>query len=102
MHFTTDKQTLEDLNIFGKHGDGSVYNLFNHTRTRGGAVLLEQLFHEPLSRPESIRKRIGIIRFFAEAGLTFPCKPEWFDAIGQYLANTDDSLSPKSSNLKAQ
>jgi len=33
MHFTTDKQTLEDLNIFGKHGDGSVYNLFNHTRT---------------------------------------------------------------------
>ena len=90
MHFTTDKQTLEDLNIFGKHGDGSVYNLFNHTRTRGGAVLLEQLFHEPLSRPESIRKRIGIIRFFAEAGLTFPCKPEWFDAIGQYLANTDE------------
>jgi DNA mismatch repair ATPase MutS len=90
MHFTTDRQTLDDLNIFGKRGDGSIYSIFNHTQTRGGAVLMEQLFHEPLSRPESIRKRIGIIRYFAGAGLSFPCKPEWFDAIEQYLANTDE------------
>ena len=101
MHFSTDKQTIEDLNIFGKHGEGSIYNLFNHTRTRGGAALLEQLFREPLSRPESIRKRIGIIRFFATAGLTFPCKPEWFDAIEQYLANSDERtrLSPDDKSL---
>jgi DNA mismatch repair protein MutS len=90
MHFTTDKQTLEDLNIFGKQDNGSIFSIFNHTQTRGGAALLEQLFREPLSRPESIRKRIGIIRFFVEAGLTFPFKPEWFDAIEQYLANTDE------------
>ena len=90
MHFTTDKQTLEDLSIFGKQDDGSIYTIFNHTRTRGGAMLLEQLFREPLSRPEAIRKRIGIIRFFAGAELVFPFKPEWFDAIEQYLANTDE------------
>ena len=90
MHFTTDKQTLEDLNIFGKQDDGSIYTIFNHIRTRGGAMLLEQLFREPLSRPEAIRKRIGIIRFFAGAELVFPFKPEWFDAIEQYLANTDE------------
>src|ERR1700744_6522144 len=90
MHFTTDRQTIEDLNIFGKRGDSSVYSLFNHTQTRGGAMLMEQLFHEPLSRPEAIRKRIGIVRYFAGAGLEFPCKPEWFDAIEQYLANTDE------------
>ena len=89
MHFTTDKQTLDDLNIFGKQDD-SIYSIFNHTQTRGGAALLEQLFREPLSRPEAIRKRIGIIRYFAGAGLSFPCKPEWFDAIEQYLANTDE------------
>ena len=89
MHFTTDKQTLDDLNIFGKQDD-SIYSIFNHTQTRGGAALLEQLFREPLSRPETIRKRIGIIRYFAGAGLSFPCKPEWFDAIEQYLANTDE------------
>lgn len=90
MHFITDRQTLDDLNIFGKHGDGAVYSLFNHTQTRGAAILMEQLFHEPLSRPEAIRRRIGIIRYFADAGMSFPCKPEWFDAIEQWLANTDE------------
>ncbi|MBS1664617.1 MAG: DNA mismatch repair protein [Bacteroidetes bacterium] len=90
MHFITDRQTLDDLNIFGKHGDGAVYGIFNHTQTRGGAMLLEQLFHEPLSRPEAIRRRSGCIRFFADAGVSFPCKPEWFDAIEQWLANTDE------------
>lgn len=90
MNFTTDKQTLEDLNLFGRRGDSSVYSLFNHTQTRGGAVLMEQLFHEPLSRADAIRKRIGLFRFFADSGLSFPCKPEWFDAIEQYLANTDE------------
>lgn len=90
MHFSTDRQTLDDLNIFGKHGDGAIYSLFNHTQTRGGAVLLEQLFREPLSRPEAIRGRLGVIRYFAGAGLKFPFKTEWLDAIEQYLANTDD------------
>ncbi len=73
MHFTTDRQTIEDLNIFGKRGDGAIYSLFNHTQTRGGAALMEQLFHEPLSRPEAIRNRIGIIQwfFFADAGLVY-------------------------------
>ena len=101
MNFTTDRQTIEDLNIFGKRGDNSIYSLFNHTQTRGGAMLMEQLFHEPLSRPEAIRKRIGIIRYFAGAGLSFPCKPEWFDAIEQYLANTDErtKLSHEDSTL---
>lgn len=89
MHFTTDKQTLDDLNIFGKRGEGSIYSIFNHTQTRGGALLLEQLFNEPLSRPETIRRRISIIRHLAAAGLEFPCQPEWLDAIEQYLSNTD-------------
>jgi len=90
MHFSTDRQTVEDLNIFGKRGDGAIYNLFNHTQTRGGAMLMEQLFHEPLSKPEAIHKRIGIFQWFAGAGMVFPCKPEWFDAIEQYFANTDE------------
>jgi len=90
MHFTTDRQTIEDLNIFGKRGDSSIYGVFSHTQTRGGAALMEQLFNEPLSRPEAIRKRIGIFNYFADAGLVFPCKSEWFDAIEQYLANTDE------------
>ena len=90
MHFATDKQTLDDLNIFGQRGGDSVYGLFSHTQTRGGALLMEQLFREPLSRPDAIRRRIDIFRWFAESGLPFPFKPEWFDAVEQYLANTDE------------
>ncbi|WP_431210964.1 MutS-related protein [Puia sp. P3] len=90
MNFSTDKQTLDDLNIFGKRGGDSIYGLFSQTQTRGGASLIEQLFREPLSRPDAIRKRIGIFRHFAELGLSFPFKPEWFDAVEQYLANTDE------------
>src|ERR1700760_2648076 len=87
MSFSTDKQTLDDLNIFGQ---GAVYGLFNHTQTHGGALLMERMFREPLSRPEAIRKRVEIFKWFAGGGLVFPCKPEWFDAIEQYLANTDE------------
>ena len=90
MNFTTDKQTLEDLNLFGKRGDSTVYSLFDHTQTRGGAMLMEQLFHEPLARPDAIRKRIGLFRYFADAGLSFPFQPDWFDAIEPYLSNTDE------------
>jgi len=90
MHFATDKQTLDDLNIFGKRGGDSICGLFSHTQTRGGTVLMEQLFREPLSRPDAIRKRIGLFRFFSESALSFPFKPEWFDAVEQWLANTDE------------
>ena len=90
MNFITDKQTLEDLNLFGKRGDSSVYSLFDQTQTRGGAILMEQLFHEPLARPDAIRRRIGIFQFFADSAQSFPCQPDWFDAIEQYLANTDE------------
>jgi len=90
MHFSTDRQTLDDLNIFGKRGGDSVYGLFSHTQTRGGALLMEQLFREPLSRVDAIRKRVGIFRFFAQSGVVFPFKTEWLDAVEQYLANTDE------------
>ncbi len=90
MPFITDRQTLDDLNIFGKGSGGSIYGVFNQTRTRGGAALLEQYFNEPLSQAPSIRKRIDIIRYFTGAGTDFPFLPEWFDQLEQYLANTDE------------
>ncbi|MBS1605799.1 MAG: DNA mismatch repair protein [Bacteroidetes bacterium] len=90
MSFATDRQTLDDLNIFGQRGGDSIYGLFSHTQTRGGALLMEQFFHEPLSRPDAIRKRIDIFRWFAGSALSFPFKSEWFDAVEQWLANTDE------------
>jgi len=102
MLFTTDKQTLEDLNIFGKHGGNSVYNIFNRTNTRGGAVLLEDMFRHPLSDPDAINHRSSIIQYFSSRAMEFPFPPAHFDAIDTYLANTDErtKLQPGDSVAK--
>ncbi|WP_346318433.1 DNA mismatch repair protein [Chitinophaga sp. YIM B06452] len=90
MLFTTDNQTLEDLNIFGKHGGDSVYNIFNRCATRGGAAVLEEMFRYPLSDDAAINRRCGIIRYFAGAGMPFPFQSTLFDAAELYLSNTDE------------
>ncbi|MBO9153500.1 DNA mismatch repair protein [Chitinophaga sp. GCM10012297] len=90
MLFTTDKQTLDDLNIFGKHGGDSIYNIFNRCATRGGAGILEEMFRYPLADSEAINKRSGIIQSFAALDTSFPFKTAAFDAATPYLANTDE------------
>jgi DNA mismatch repair ATPase MutS len=90
MSFTTDKQTLDDLNIFGKQGRDSIYNIFNRCSTRGGAAVLEELFRYPLADHEAINKRTGIIQSFAALDTSFPFKSADFDAAEPYLANTDE------------
>lgn len=90
MLFTTDKQTLEDLNIFGRYGADSVYNIFNRTVTRGGAALLEDMFRYPLSDHEAINRRSSIIQHFAAAGTAYPFPATLFDAIAPYIDNTDE------------
>ncbi len=108
MVFTTDKQTLEDLNIFGKQGSDSVYTIFNRTTTRGGASILEEMFRYPLSDEHTINRRSGIIQYFAALGMTFPFQSAHFDAVEPYLSNTDErtklsteehSIGKKLSNL---
>jgi DNA mismatch repair protein MutS len=89
MLFTTDNQTIEDLNIFGKRSGESVYALFNHTFTRGGADLLEEMFRFPLSDHEAINNRSSIIQYFTGIK-TFPFDVELFDIVEQYLGNTDE------------
>ena len=90
MLFTTDQQTLDDLNIFGKHGSDSVFAIFNKTITRGGSAFLSDMFLYPLSDAERINKRSGIVQYFASTGTIFPFNAAVFDAIEQYLSNTDE------------
>jgi DNA mismatch repair protein MutS len=90
MLFTTDKQTLEDLNIFGRHGENSVFGMFNRCATRGGAALMEEMFRSPLADSRQINARTGIIRYFAEHAADFPFTAAHFDAIEPYLANVDE------------
>jgi DNA mismatch repair protein MutS len=107
MLFTTDQQTIDDLNIFGKASANSVYGIFNKTLTRGGAVLLEEMFRFPLSDAGAINKRSSIIQYFSK-GAVFPFNSELFDVIEEYLLNQDertkiseegDQLGKKLSNL---
>jgi DNA mismatch repair protein MutS len=90
MLFSTDQQTLDDLNIFGRHGSQSVYGIFNHTHTRGGAALLEEMFRYPLSDAHNINQRSNTIRLLAGTTLRFPFSASLFDAIDTYLANRDE------------
>lgn len=90
MSLMTDKQTLNDLNIFGKGGGDTVYAIFNRTFTRGGSELLEEMFRSPLSDENAINARSAIIRSFSEREVNFPYESEWFDAAEQYLENTDE------------
>jgi DNA mismatch repair protein MutS len=90
MLFTTDKQTQEDLNIYGKQGTDSILSLFNRTSTLNGSKLLEELFNYPLSDAEAINARIEKIRYLKTVKAAFPFSSELFDQAEQYLANTDE------------
>ncbi|MEO9020965.1 MAG: DNA mismatch repair protein [Ginsengibacter sp.] len=90
MSFTTDKQTMDDLNIFGKRGSDSIYTIFNHTSTSGGAEVMEQMFRYPLSDVESINERSEIIQYFESNEAAFPFQSALFDSAEQYLSNTDN------------
>jgi len=104
MLFTTDKQTQEDLNIFGKQGTDSILSLFNRTSTLNGARILEEMFNYPLSDAEAINKRSGAIGYLKVVQAVFPFNSELFDRAEQYLANTDErsKLSAERPSLEKQ
>ena len=108
MIFNTDKQTLDDLNIFGKAGAYSVYTLYNNTYTRGGADILEKMFLYPLSDVTAINDRSATLKFFTKLKIKLPFRTEQLDSVEAYLGMTDKrtklsqqdhSLSRKFSNL---
>lgn len=89
MSFKIDKQTLNDLVIFGNSRTKSVYEIFNRTRTRGGAKILEEMFLYPLSDADQINERSSVIRYYKDQDIRFPFRGEIFDALEFYLENTD-------------
>jgi DNA mismatch repair ATPase MutS len=90
MLFTTDKQTQEDLNIYGKQGADSVYSLFNRTSTLNGSKLLEEFFNYPLSDTDAINARSEKISYLKTVKAVLPFSAELFDQAEQYLAKTDE------------
>lgn len=85
MDFIIDKQSLDELNLTGKFRQGSVYQLFNRVRTRGGEQLLDVLFKKPLIEPGAINERTAVFRFFREARLDFPFDTQQVSIMREYI-----------------
>ncbi|WP_065218883.1 MULTISPECIES: MutS-related protein [Butyricimonas] len=83
--FEVDTQTLADLHILGKFKERSVFNLFNHTCTRGGEQLLDRMFQHPLTDADAINERSGMFEFFKEREVAFPFTRELVDRVERYL-----------------
>ena len=101
MSFTTDQQTLNDLNIFGRSGEDSIAGVFQRTATRNGAALLEEMFRYPLSDAAAINRRSALFQYFASIGTPFPFQRDLFDIAERYLSITDERtrLSGEQQNL---
>lgn len=102
MYFNIDKQTLDDLNIFGKRGEDSIFSLFNRTYSSGGSELMEQLFLYPKSGKEIIQERNKIIQFFSNKEREFPIPAQILEVIADYIAERDirSQLTLKKKEIK--
>jgi len=85
MEFITDKQTLVDLNLMGKYKTGSLFNLFNRVKTRGGELLMEEMFRSPLTNAEAINKRTACIKYLQELDINFTIDRELTENASQYI-----------------
>ena len=93
----TDEQTIKDLGIFGKRDGDGIYDIYNQVHTRGGEVLLEELFRNPLADKDAINRRSAIIEGFATSSLSFPYNASLFDMAEKYLANGAEQEKNKNS-----
>jgi DNA mismatch repair ATPase MutS len=94
MNFITDQQTLNDLNLLGKHRRGSIFNLFYKVHTAGGERLLEQLFRHPLTDAKAINERSSLFRYFSSLRLIFPLSGAQVEAMENYLESPGHSHLP--------
>jgi DNA mismatch repair ATPase MutS len=85
MVFYTDEQTITDLGIFEKRNSSGIYDLYNRTHTRGGEIILKEMFLSPLSDREAINQRCSIIKAFARLKKTFPFSSALFDITEKYI-----------------
>lgn len=89
MILHTDEQTIDDLRIFGKRDVAGIYDIYNHTHTRGGEKILEEMFRHPLSDKDQINQRSSIIGHFTRLNMAFPFEAPLFDMAEKYLSHGD-------------
>ena len=82
-NFISDQQTLNDLNLLGKHRRGSIFSLFCKVHTKGGERLLEEYFRHPLTDAAAINARSRMFRYFTGLGLIFPLSGSQVEAMAR-------------------
>jgi DNA mismatch repair protein MutS len=87
MSFFADKQTLNDLNIPGRHKNNSVSRLFDTVVTAGGRKLIDDMFQRPLIDAGAINKRSSIFKYFTHNPIAFPFNDEEFGVMENYLSS---------------
>ncbi|HEY0273464.1 MAG TPA: DNA mismatch repair protein [Chitinophaga sp.] len=90
MSFFADKQTLDDLNIPGRHKSNSMAGMFDTVVTTGGRKLMDLLFRHPLTDAEEINRRSSIFRYFEKQAVAFPFTAEDFEVMESYLSAAGD------------
>lgn len=91
MSFFADKQTLNDLNIPGRHKNNSISRLFDEVITEGGRKLMEEMFQRPLTDADAINKRSSIFKYFTGNNIKFPFSQAEFGVMENYLASGSNS-----------
>lgn len=99
MFLQTDDQTIEDLRLFAKRERTGIYDIYNNTSTRGGELLLEQFFRNPLSDLQAIQNRSAIIAAFAAMNTTFPFDASMLDSVEKYISQQDDTSNAQRATL---
>ncbi|ERJ58800.1 MutS-related protein [Sphingobacterium paucimobilis] len=83
-----DEQSRCDLGLMGDLRNSPLFKLFDHTYTRGGTQHLQQLFLQPLSAEEDIKKRIRMFSYLSAIGLDFPFPSNLFDIVERYMQHS--------------
>src|SRR6478752_10156156 len=90
MYLQTDDQTIDDLRLFSKRDAAGIFDLYNNTHTRGGELLLQEMFRMPLSDKHEINRRSSIIEHFSKLKAAFPFEGSTFDMAEKYLTNRNE------------
>lgn len=99
MLLQTDDQTIDDLRLFAKRDQPGIYDIYNNTFTRGGELVLEEMFRNPLSELEVITNRSGIIAAFARLKTNFPFEASLLDNVEKYMAYAKEHTDGQRSTL---
>lgn len=93
MKFELDKQTINDLEIFGDgRSNASIFGFYNKTKTNGGKECLLTLMGNPLTDLQQLQKRSELIHYISSIDLDLKINSAQLDFIETYMRLNVSSL----------